>query len=204
MTHECRFVNQNFNRYSNVALKKEFESLNPFDITIVVIIAFCLIRGAFRGIIKEASSIIGVIAGLYAGIIYYPHVSSLLARLDGLFQNPAYINITASLIIFCAVFAGISAIGILLKYLLKVVFLSWVDKICGACFGFVKGYMIVAGILFIFTAFLDKGSPLLKESVLSPYVSTASETVSRFASKDLRHEFSSKFDVAKKAWSGKK
>lgn len=177
--------------------------MNPFDITIVVIIAFCIIRGAFRGIIKEASSIVGVIAGLYAAFVYYPSVSAVIGKVEGVFPNMGYVNIASSLIIFCAVFAGISALGILLKYLLKIVFLSWVDKICGACFGFVKGYMIVAGILFILTAFLDKGAPLVKESLLSPYVSAATETMSRFASKDLRREFSSKFDIAKKSWSGK-
>ncbi|PQP34359.1 colicin V production protein, partial [Desulfobacteraceae bacterium SEEP-SAG9] len=33
--------------------------MNPLDILIIVIAGFCLIRGIFRGLIKELSSIIG-------------------------------------------------------------------------------------------------------------------------------------------------
>ncbi|MBW2176094.1 MAG: CvpA family protein, partial [Deltaproteobacteria bacterium] len=36
------------------------------DVLMIVIVGFCLIRGVFRGLIKEISSIIGVFAGYYA------------------------------------------------------------------------------------------------------------------------------------------
>lgn len=178
--------------------------MNPFDIAIIAIICFCIIRGAFRGIIKEASSIVGVIAGLYAAYTYYPTLTSGLQRFSEFFPHVGYINILSFLIIFGIVFAAVSALGILIKYLLKIVFMSWVDKICGACFGFVKGFMIVSMLLLILTTFLSKGAPLINESLLCPYVSTASETMSRFASKDMRHEFSSKIDIAKKSWEKRK
>lgn len=178
--------------------------MNPFDITIIVIICFCVVRGAFRGIIKEASSIVGVIIGLYIALTYYPALSGMLDKIGDIFPSPAYINIFSFLIIFGAVFALISALGILIKYLLKVVFLSWLDKLCGAFFGLVKGFMIVSVLMLPLTAFLDKGAPIINESLLCPYVSSVSETMSRFASKDLRHEFSSKIEVARKSWDKRK
>ncbi len=174
--------------------------MNPFDIAIIVVITFCLIRGAFRGIIKEASSIIGVIAGVWAAYSYYESLSQVIDKVGEIFPNPAYINMISFLVIFCFIFASVSAIGVLIKYLLKIVFLAWVDKICGAGFGLVKGFMIVSVLLLILTTFLDPGTPIIKNSVLSPYVTTAAETMSRFASKDMRHKFSSKLDVAKKSW----
>lgn len=177
--------------------------MNPFDIAIIAIISFCTIRGIFRGIIKEASSIIGVIAGLWAAITYYPALSANLHRFADFFSNDDYINIVSFLIIFGSIFAAVSALGILLKYLLKIVFLGWVDKLCGACFGFVKGFAIVSMFFLVLTTFLDKGTPLIKESLLCPYVATASETMSRFASKDMRHEFQSKLDAVKKTWDKK-
>lgn len=174
--------------------------MNPFDIVIVVVIAFCLIRGAFRGIIKEASSIIGVIAGVCAGYIYYKQLAVLLEKFGQIFPNSAYINIISFLVLFCIVFAAVSALGILIKYLLKIVFLAWIDKLCGAGFGFIKGVMIVSVLLMILTTFLDPGVSIIKNSVLCPYVSTASEAMSRFASKEMRNKFSSKIEVAKKSW----
>jgi len=177
--------------------------LNPFDIAIIVVIAFCLIRGAFRGIIKEASSIVGVIAGVWAAYSYYVPFSRVIEKVGQIFPNPSYVDIISFLFIFVFVFAAVSALGILIKYLMKIVFLSWVDKVCGAGFGLVKGFMIVSVLLMILTAFLDPGTPIVKNSILSPYVSTASETMARFASKDMRHKFSSKMDVAKKSWKEK-
>jgi len=37
--------------------------MNPFDTIIAIILGYCLIRGFFRGLIKELSSIIGVLGG---------------------------------------------------------------------------------------------------------------------------------------------
>lgn len=175
--------------------------MNPFDIVIIVVIAFCLIRGAFRGIIKEASSIVGVISGVWAAYTYYKPVSLLLEKFGQIFPTPAYINIISFLLIFCIVFAAVSALGVLIKFLLKIVFLAWIDKACGAGFGLIKGVLIVSVLLMILTTFLDPGAPIIKNSVLSPYVSTASETMSKFASKEMRHKFSSKIEVVKKSWS---
>lgn len=177
--------------------------MNPFDVVITVIVCFCIIRGAFRGIIREAASIVGVLAGIWAAYTYYPKLASAMTGLADLFPSAGYVNIVSFMIIFCVVFAVISAIGVLLKFLLKIVFLGWVDKICGATFGFIKGFMIVSMLLLILTTFLDKGTPLVKESVLSPYIASASETMSRFGSKDMRHQFGSKIDFVRKAWEKK-
>ena len=40
--------------------------MNILDILIAVIVGFCLVRGIFRGIIKELTSIVGVVAGFFA------------------------------------------------------------------------------------------------------------------------------------------
>ncbi|MGD9324868.1 MAG: CvpA family protein, partial [Desulfobacterales bacterium] len=34
--------------------------MNPFDIIIIVILGYSLVRGIFRGLVKEVSSIVGV------------------------------------------------------------------------------------------------------------------------------------------------
>ena len=44
--------------------------MNYLDIIIVVILSYCVIRGVFRGLIKELSSIIGVFGGFYAAYTY--------------------------------------------------------------------------------------------------------------------------------------
>ena len=48
--------------------------MNPFDILMLIILAYGLIRGIFRGLVRELASIIGVLGGFYAAYSYYPYV----------------------------------------------------------------------------------------------------------------------------------
>ncbi len=171
--------------------------MNPFDMMAIVILAFCVIRGIFRGLIKEMSSIVGVLAGYYAAYSYYPEIARLLARW---MTNSVYINILSFLILFCAVFLIVSALGVIIKYALNIAFLGWFDRICGSLFGSIKGILIVAVLVVIFTAFLPQGSPVIKDSLLAPHVVMISEKLVKFVSRDLKQQFSSKIEHFKKSW----
>ena len=171
--------------------------MNPFDMMAIVILAFCVIRGIFRGLIKEMSSIVGVLAGYYAAYSYYPEIARLLARW---MTNSVYINILSFLILFCAVFLIVSTLGVIVKYALNIAFLGWFDRICGSLFGSIKGILIVAVLVVIFTAFLPQGSPVIKDSLLAPHVVMISEKLVKFVSRDLKQQFSSKIEHFKKSW----
>jgi membrane protein required for colicin V production len=171
--------------------------VNFFDIIVIVILGYCLIRGVFRGLIKELSSIIGVLGGFYAAFTYYLLVAKPLSKW---ITNTGYLNILSFLIIFCGVFLIISILGVIINYLLKIAFLGWLDRILGSVFGAMKGILIVSVLLIAFTAFLPKGTPVIKDSLLSPYVTLISEKVAKVVSKDMKQAFSAKIATIKKAW----
>ena len=171
--------------------------MNYFDIIVIVILGYCLIRGIFRGLVKELSSIIGVFGGFYAAYTYYPVLAKPLSKW---IANAGYLNILSFLIIFCGVFIIISILGIIINYLLKIVFLGWLDRVSGAMFGAMKGILIVSVLLIALTAFLPKGTPVIKDSLLSPYVTLISEKMAKVISKDMKHDFSTKIATIKKAW----
>ena len=171
--------------------------MNFFDIIVVVILGYCLIRGVFRGLVKELSSIVGVLGGFYAAFTYYMVVAKPLSKW---ITNTGYLNILSFLIIFCGVFIMISILGVIINYLLKIVFLGWLDRIFGAVFGAMKGILIVSVLLIALTAFLPRGTPVIKDSLLSPYVTLVSEKMAKVISKDMKHDFSTKIATIKKAW----
>ncbi|MBW1899289.1 MAG: CvpA family protein [Deltaproteobacteria bacterium] len=160
--------------------------MNPFDIFICILLAFCLIRGLFRGLVSELSSIICVLGGFYAAYTYYQAVSIPLSKW---ITNTDYLNIFSFFIIFTAIFICISLMGKLIKIILKIVLLGWFDRISGAGFGAVKGILIAAVLLFTFTTFLPQGSSFVKNSVISPYISTIAEKMTRFVAKKLNRSF---------------
>lgn len=171
--------------------------MNAFDILVGVILAYSLFRGLFRGLVKEASSIIGVLGGFFAAYSFY---GLLAGYLSGVVSNPAYRNLLAFLIIFCAVVVLVNVLAIVIKYLLRIVFLGWLDRLGGVVFGFIKGALIVAVLFLALTAFLPKGTPLIKDSLTAPYVSLVSERLASLVASDVKREFATKLDELKKAW----
>jgi len=172
-------------------------AMNALDIFILIVVAYCLIRGIFRGLIKEVSAIIGVVAGFWGAYSYYPQVARLLS---GWVANPAYLNILSFLLIFCAALVVVSILGVVIKYLLRIAFLGWADRICGGLFGFLKGVLISAVVLMTLTAFLPKGAPLVRDSSLSPHVTAISATMARITPRELKVEFREKLSEFEKLW----
>ncbi|HBN27295.1 MAG TPA: colicin V production protein [Desulfobacteraceae bacterium] len=171
--------------------------MNPLDMVIVAVLCFCLVRGFFRGLVKELSSIIGVFAGFYAAYTYYRVLAGYMTKWTSGFEHT---NIICFLIIFLSVFVTISILGLFLKYILNISFLGWIDRICGTCFGFIKGILVVSILLLVLTTFLKQNRAFIKRSVLSPYVMVISETMAQLVSTDIKKTFSTKIKELKKAW----
>jgi membrane protein required for colicin V production len=168
--------------------------MNAFDIIVIVIISFCLIRGAFKGFIGEISGIIGVIAAFYGAYTYYPMITIYGEKW---IENSVIRNILAFFLIFCAVLIGIGFVSLLIRKLLNLVFLGWVDRTFGLIFGAAKGVLIISVIFIIITSFFPKNPGFLATSKFSPYIAKVSEVMTVFVSKDTRKDFLKKMEKIK-------
>ena len=169
--------------------------MNPFDMLIVAILSFCLIRGIFRGLIKELASIVGVLGGFYAAYTYYP---TLQGWFSSWVSDSAYRSVLSFLVIFCGVFLIISIVGVIIKYLLNIAFLGWVDRFCGAGFGIVKAVLIVSVLMIALTTFLSRGTPIVRDSLLAPQVTRVAEKMIQVVPREMKNEFQSKIIELKK------
>ena len=177
--------------------QKWFQIMNPFDILIIVVLGYSLVRGLFRGLVKELSSLIGVLGGFYAAYTYYKVLAGLLSKL---IHDISYLNILSFLIIFCGVLIIVGVLGVIIKYLLNIAFLGWIDRIGGVVFGVLKGILIVSVLFITLTAFLPKGTAFIKNSELAPHVSWISEKMANVISKEMKQDFNAKLGELKKAW----
>ncbi|MEN8210733.1 MAG: CvpA family protein [Thermodesulfobacteriota bacterium] len=168
--------------------------MNAFDILIIVIISFCLIRGAFKGLIGEVSGIIGVVAAFYGAYTYYPLITVYAEKW---IENSGIRNIAAFFLIFCVVLIVIGFVSLLIRKLLNLVFLGWVDRTFGLLFGAAKGLLIMSVIFITITSFSPKCPDFITTSKLSPYVAKVSEAMTVFVSKDTRKIFFKKLEQIK-------
>ena len=171
--------------------------MNPFDILVIIILAYGLIRGVFRGVVREISSIIGVLGGFYAAYTYYPRVAQLISPW---ITDPGYRNILSFLLIFSAVVILVAILAVVIKYLLNIAYMGWIDRVSGAVFGFAKGLLVCCVIFIVLTAFLPKGAPLIKQSTLAPYGAKASEIMAGVLSKDMKNKFLVKIKELQTSW----
>jgi len=168
--------------------------MNAFDILIIVIVSFCLIRGAFKGLIGEVSGIIGVVAAFYGAYTYYPLITVYAQKW---IENAGFRNIIAFFLIFCAILIVINLVSLLIRKILNLVFLGWVDRTFGLVFGAVNGILIVSVIFIMITSFMPKNSNFLTTSKFSPYIAQVSETLTVFVSKNSRKDFLKKLEELK-------
>jgi membrane protein required for colicin V production len=87
-----------------------------------------------------------------------------------------------------------------IKYLLNITFLGWVDRLCGAVFGILKGTLIVAVLLVALTAFLQRGTPLIRDSLLAPHVMYLSRAMARVVPRTMKNQFLEGIEALDKAW----
>ena len=160
--------------------------MNPFDILVVTTLTYGLIRGIFRGLVRELSSIVGVLGGFYAAYTYYPHVAKLISPW---ISDVAYLNIVSYMTIFSVVVIVVGILAVVIKYLLNIAYLGWVDRVCGALFGLLKGGLVVSVVFIVLTAFLPKGAPVVKNATLSPHISMVSEVMAKVISKEMKENF---------------
>ena len=135
-----------------------------FDIIIIIITLFFIIRGWIKGFIEEALNLLLIIVTLYLSLKLRIPMAKFLDTLIGTF----YINKILAFIVLVLGFSLISAI--LKKYLLqplqKVEFFSMFDKIFGAFTGFLLGCLVVFGISYFVMFFLDP--TILQKSKIFP------------------------------------
>lgn len=171
--------------------------MNILDILIAVIVGFCLVRGIFRGIIKELTSIVGVVAGFFVAYNYYSVVANPLSRL---IIDKSYLNIVSFFLAFAVVFFAVGFLGVILKHVFKAAALGLADRILGGTFGLVKAILIVSVLLVPLTAFLPEKSPLIKDSFLAPYVSILSEKMVVIVPKEMKEKYDDNVNALRKAW----
>jgi membrane protein required for colicin V production len=171
--------------------------MNLLDLLILVIFVFCIAMGIFRGLIDELISIITLFLSFYAASNY---CSSLVIILSRWFAETVYLKIFGWFIIFLFVFIIFGFIGVKTKYLLKVEFHRWADRILGAGVGMSQGILVVSILLFVLTAFIPKNTPMITKSRLAIHVIPITEKMTLMVPKRIRHDFKQKIGTYKNIW----
>ncbi len=171
--------------------------MNFFDIAVIVIVCVSLIRGLMIGLVRQLSSIFGVLAGFYGA---YSTYTVLDPYLKNWIANDGYRHIAIFVIIFCAVFFLVVLVAWVINYLMKVTMTAWLDKVLGVLFGAVKGVLVVTLLFLMLTTFLPQRAGILEQSTLAPFVGQAAERITGMVSEQTKEQFRIKLDALRQSW----
>ena len=133
--------------------------MSTLDIIIIIVIGVGTISGAVKGFIRDVFSLIAVVAGIIVALLFYERAAGYLVRI---IPETTVARTVGFAVIFVAVAVIVSIIAHFLSKSLSPD-VSPYDRFAGACFGFIKGLILVALILFILTVLVPgtvKGSRL--------------------------------------------
>lgn len=142
--------------------------LAAVDIFILFVIGVSCLLGVFRGLIKEALSLVFWIGAIIAAGVFSTMAGSWLS---GFIDSPMLQRVAAFVLIFVVVVFVGGLIGNGISRLLSVAGLGAADRALGAMFGVVRGVVIITVIVML-TARFSFTQQFYSESQAMPYVMT--------------------------------
>lgn len=140
-------------------------NLNWVDILIIIIVSISFVLGLWRGLLREVLSLLALIAGLFIARVYAEQLAPVF---EGLAGNETVRYILAFALIFIVVLIAGAILNYFMARLLNITGLKFTDRLLGAGFGFLRGALIVAFVIFFTRSFYAE-TEWWQESELIPY-----------------------------------
>lgn len=156
--------------------------MNTLDIIILCIVIIFLIRGFFRGLIQEVFLLVAVVLAVYLAS-GYQHL--LVPYLQPYISSEMIVNGLTYALIFIGTLAVFWLLAKLLRTMLDISMLGWIDRTTGGLFGLLEGVLIGLILLMFIQSFAPE-SAWLKESAIAPRAGHLVELVGDLAPESVR------------------
>src|SRR5213078_964039 len=139
----------------------------------------------FKGFVREILGLVTVLVAVLLAAWSYRGVGSLFK--DVVRTENIALFFGFSLIFLVTLLAGFVIIWLIAKFM-KFAQLQWADRLLGAAFGFIRGWVIAAVVLLALTAF-DVQTERLKNSELVPYFLPGSRVIAVMTPYEMKAKF---------------
>lgn len=158
--------------------------MSALDIGIGVVLALAVVQGLRTGLVRTLFVLGGTVVGVVAAGQFSGAVAPALAPALG--EGNAS-QIAAFVLVFLVVFVGASLMGGLVRHILNLTLLGWVDSLAGALLGFALGFVSTGFLLIALTRFpvLGLEGPV-RESRLAPFLVAQAPVVLGLLPPDFR------------------
>ncbi len=136
------------------------------DYIIIAIIVFSIVVSLLRGFVREVMSLASWVVAFIIASQFYPYLANLLTQIESEYIR----NGTAIGILFILSLIVGAVVNYVIGQLVDKTGLSGTDRVLGGCFGFLRGVLIVAALLFFLDTFTNfNQTDMWKTSKLIPH-----------------------------------
>jgi membrane protein required for colicin V production len=168
------------------------------DLLLIAIVGGSVVSGFLAGFARAGVGFLAAITGVLFGFWFYGIPSAWIHQFV---SSVAVSNVVGFLVIFVACVALGGLIGNLLSKLFKWTGLSWLDRLMGAGFGFVRGGLIAAAFVSVLLAFTPRPVPAwMTGSFVLPYAIGTSDVLSSLAPRTLKDPVRDTIREIRQAW----
>ena len=172
--------------------------MSLLDLLVIVVIGASVLTGFLAGFARVGIGFIATLCGVLFGFWFYgipagwihQHIKSATAS-----------NLLGFFVVFFAfIFAG-ALLGKLLSKLFKWTGLSWLDRLMGAAFGFVRGALVAVAFIAVLLAFTPKPMPnWMVNSMVLPYAIDTSNILAAMAPRAIKDAFEDSMNEIRTVW----
>ena len=116
--------------------------MNTLDIILLATAGISMIYGLKTGLVKQLTLGAGVIIGLLQATVFYQLAGNWINGISG--WDTWICNALGFIAILLAVAIVINLVGTVLRWLLKIILLGWIDRILGALFSILVAIVLIA------------------------------------------------------------
>ena len=170
--------------------------LSLIDWLILAILVYSIVFSWLKGFVREVMGLITVLAAVLLAAWFYRGTGRLFK--DVVRTENLALFFGFSLIFVVTLVAGF-VISWLIARSMKFVKLEWADRLLGAAFGFIRGWLIGAVILLALTAF-EVQTERVKNSELAPYFLPGSRVIAVMTPYDMKAKFLVGYRALERWW----
>jgi membrane protein required for colicin V production len=171
-------------------------NLNILDWLVALIVLVSVVLSIVKGFVRELLGLAALVAAIFLGVWFYRTASSP-------FKEVVKTENIALFLGFANVFVGTLLAGALViwvaRKLIRFARIQWFDRMLGAAFGFVRGWILGAIVFLALTSF-DLQAERVKSSQLAPYFLPGARIIVLAAPEDLKTRFMDGYRAVEMWW----
>jgi membrane protein required for colicin V production len=170
--------------------------LNLLDAVVLLILLGSVVYSALKGFVRELLGMLSLVAAFFVSVSFYRVASEP-------FKEVVKTENIALFLGFASIFLGTLIVGALVIWavqkLVKFAKVQWFDRLLGAAFGFIRGWILGSVVFLVLTSF-DLQSERIRDSQLAPYYLPGARIIALATPNDLKTRFMDGYRVVEKWW----